>query len=106
MALVRPSGPSHEPSTIANTPSANDTSTNNADNAEQLVLVEKPVKEWLHQLRPPRREIYVISAKLVLVLIFAISYLTFCFIVHYRNIPLGRSRVLGLPFLHCEQQHS
>ena len=82
------------------TTSANGIST---DNAEQLVLLKKPEKE---QLRTPRHEIYFISAKIALVLIFAISYLTFCFIVHYRNVPIGRSGVLGLPFLHCEQNHS
>jgi hypothetical protein len=106
MALVQTPGPPHEPnppSTIDNPPSANDTST---DDAEQSNLVEKPEKERLHPLRPPRREIYVILAKLALVLLLAISYLTFCFIVHYRNVPIGRSRALGLPFIHCEQYHS
>ena len=78
------------------------------DNAEQLVLLEKGQMEWLqlHQLPPPRREIYLISAKIALVVIFAISYITFCFIVHYNNVPIGLSRVKGLPFLHCEQFHS
>jgi hypothetical protein len=93
MALVRP--PPHE----LNPPSADEIST---DNAEQLVLFEKPEKEQL-QLPPPRREIYLISAKLALVLILAISYLTFCFIAHYRHIPIDR---LSLSFLHCEQYHS
>ena len=97
MALVR--SPPHE----LNPPSANDISTNNA---EQLTLLEKPEKEQLHQLPPPRREIFLISAKLALVLILAISYLTFCFIVHYRIVPINRNGVLGLPFLHSEQHHS
>ena len=97
MALVRPSP--HE----LNPPSVNKIST---DNVEQLVLLEKPKKERLHQLPPPRHEIYCISAKLALFLISAISYLTFCFIVHYHRIPIGRSGVLGLPFSHCEQYHS
>ena len=96
--LVQP--PQHE----LNPPSTNEIPT---DNAEQLVLpVEKPEKERPHQSLPPRREIYLISAKIALVLILAIPYLTFCFVVHYRNIPIGRSRVLGLPFVHCEQYHS
>ena len=30
----------------------------------------------------------------------------FCFIVHYHAVPIGRSEILGLPFLHCEQCHS
>jgi hypothetical protein len=78
------------------------------DNAEQLVLLEKPEKEWLHQLRPHRREIYLISAKLALALIFSISYLKFCFTVQHHHIPIGRSETvgLGLPFLHCKQYHS
>jgi hypothetical protein len=94
MVLVRP--PTHE----LNPPSANEIST---DNPEQFVLLEKPEKERLHQLPPPRHEIYLISAKITLFLIFAISYLTFCVIVHYRHIPIGRSGVLVLPFLHGEQ---
>ena len=98
MALVRP--PPHE----LNPPPASEIST---DNTEQLVLLEKPEKERPHQLPIPCREIYLVSAKLVLVLIFAISYLTFCFIVHYRNVPIGRSAVrVGPPFLHCEKYHS
>ena len=92
MALVR--SPPHE----LNSPSANEIST---DNAEQSVLLEKPEKEQLHQLPPRRLEIYLIWAKIALVFIFAISYLTFCFVVHYRNVPIGRS-----PFLHCEQYYS
>ena len=74
MALVRP--PPHE----LNPPCADEISTDNA----KLVLLEKPAeKEQLNQLPPPRREIYLISAKFALVLILATSYLTFCFIVHY-----------------------
>ena len=91
--------PPHE----LNPPSVNDIST---DNAEPLVFLEKSEKERLHQLPPARREIYLISAKVALVLIFTIFYLTFCFIVHYRNIPIGRSGVLSLPFLHCKNYHS
>ena len=97
MDRVRP--PPHEltPAT------ANETST---DNAEKVVLLEKPAKERFHLSPQPRRDIYLISAKLALVLISAISYLTFCFIVRHHNIPIGRSGVqLGLPFLHCEQYH-
>ena len=86
-----------------NSPSANDIST---DNAEQSVLLDIPEKERLHQLPPPRREIYYILAKIALVFIFVISYLTFCFIVHYRNVPIGRSGVLSFRFLHCEKCHS
>ena len=99
MALVQPLP--HE----INSPSASESS---ADNAKQLVLLEKPGKELerLHQLPPPRREIYLISAKIVLVLIFIISYHTFCIIVHYRQVPIGRSATLGLPFLHSKQYHS
>ena len=95
MALVRPSP--HK----LNPPSVNKLST---DNVEQLVLLEKPEKERLHQLPPPRHEIYRISGKLGLFLISAISYLTFCFIVHHYHVPIGRS--VGLPFLHCEQYYS
>jgi hypothetical protein len=98
MALVRP--PPHEHTSA----SANKIST---DNTEQVVLLEKPGKERLHQLPSPSRNIYLILAKLALVLVLAISYLTFCFIVQHHNIPIGRSGVgLGLPFLHCEQYHS
>ena len=93
MALVR--APPHE----LNSPSINEIS---ADNAEQSVLLEKPENVQL-QIPSPRREIYLISAKIALVLIFIISYHTFCFIVHYRSIPIGRSGNLGLSFLHCEQ---
>ena len=126
MALLRT--PSHE----LNSPSLNEISTDNAkqsvllekpkserlhqlppstdeistDNAEQSVYLDKPENEQLHQLRSPRREIYFISAKIALVLIFTISYHTFCFIVHYRSIPIGRSGNLGPSFLHCEQYHS
>ena len=97
MALVLPSP--HE----LNPPSPNEMS---IDNAEQLVLLEKSERERLHQLPPPYREIYLKSAKIALALVFTISYFTFCFIVHYRNVPIGGSGVLGLPFLHCEQYHS
>jgi hypothetical protein len=97
MAFVRP--PPHE----LDPPSANEIST---DNAEQLGLLEKSEKERLHQLPPPRCEIYLISAKFALVLILAISYLTFCFIAHYRIVPIGRNGVLSLPFLHSEQHLS
>jgi hypothetical protein len=83
-------------------PSANEIST---DSAEQLGLLEKSEKP-LPQIPPPRREIYLISAKIALVLIFIIFYHTFCFIVHYRHVPIGRSGILGLTFLHCEQYHS
>ena len=78
------------------------------DNAEQLALLDSeiPEKERLHQLSPSRRKIYLRSANIALVLIFAIFYLAFCFIVHYRNIPIGRSGVLSLPFLHCKNYHS
>ena len=84
-----------------NPPSANDIST---DNAKQSVLLENPEREQLHRI--PRREIYFISAKISLVFVFTISYHTFCFIVHYRSIPIGQSGFLGLSFLHCEQYHS
>jgi hypothetical protein len=91
MALVQP--PPHE----LNLPSANEIST---DNAEQLVLLENPEKERLHQLPASAP---LLSAKHALALIFAISYLTFCYIIHYRNIRIGRSGVLSLPFIyHCE----
>ena len=94
MDLVRPLP--HE----LNPPSTNEISTNNP---EQLVMLKKPEKERLHQLPSPRREIYLISAKFALFLIFTTCYLTFCFIVHRRNIPIGRSGVLlGFPFLHCK----
>ena len=94
MALPPP--PPHDPSS----PSANETPT---DNTEQWVLpVENPEKQRLPQLPAPRpgRDIYLTAAKLVLVLIFAISYLTFCFVVRYRHLPIGRS--VGLPSLQCE----
>ena len=94
MALVR--SPPHE--LIPPSSSANEIST---DNPEQLILLEKPKKGQLHQLPPPRRETYLILARLALVLIFATSYLTFCFVVHYRHIPIGRG--VGVPFFHCEQ---
>jgi hypothetical protein len=72
MALVQP--PPHE----LNPPSADEVST---DNVEQLGFLEKPEKERLYQLPAPRRELYLISTKFALVLIFAISYLTFCYVV-------------------------
>jgi len=93
MALVRP--PPHE----LNPPSAaaNEIST---DNAEQLGLLENPEKQ-LPQIPPPRRKIYLISAKIALVLILAIFYLTFCLIVHYRIVPIGQLESgVGLSFLH------
>jgi len=94
MALVR--RPPHE----LNPLSANEIPT---DHAEQLVLLEKPEKKRLYKLPAPRYEIYLISAKLALVLTFAISYLTFCYIVYYHKVPIGRSRFLGLSFPHCKQ---
>jgi len=84
-----------------NSPSVNEPPT---DNTEQLVLVENPEKQRLPQLPAPRRELYLTAAKLVLVLIFAISYLTFCFVVRYRHFPIGRS--VGVKFLQCEKYHS
>ena len=89
MDLVRPTP--HE----LNPPSTDEISTGNQ---EQLVILKKPEKE--HQLPAPHHGIYLISAKLALVLIFAISYLTFCFIVQYHHVPIGQSR--GLSSLHCE----
>ena len=85
-----------------NPPSADETSTNNI---QQSVLLKKPdsEKEQLHRIPPPRGEIYFLSAKIALVLVFTIFYHTFCFIVHYRSIPIGK---LGLSFLHSEQYHS
>ena len=85
-----------------NPPSADETSTNNI---QQSVLLKKPdlEKEQLHRIPPPRREIYFLSAKIALVLVFTIFYHTFCFIVRYRSIPIGN---LGLSFLHSEQYHS
>lgn len=99
VALVQP--PSHE----LNPPSANEIST---DNAEQFSLLERPEKEQLHQLPLPRRDICLITAKIAVVLIFTIAYLTFCFIVRYRNIrvPFGGSGDLDLPFYSGEQYHS
>jgi hypothetical protein len=97
MALVQP--PPHE----LNPPSADEVST---DNVEQLGFLEKLEKEQLYQLPAPHHELYLILAKLGLFLIFAISYLTFCFIVHYRDVPLSRSVVRGLLFPHCEQCQS
>ena len=99
MVLIRPLP--HE----LNPPSAHEIPT---DNAEQLVLLEKPEKERLHQLPPPRRDICLITAKIAVVLIFTIAYLTFCFIVRYRNIrvPFGGSGDLDLPFYSGEQYHS
>ena len=95
-----PQLPLHE----LNPPSADEVST---DNTEQSVLLENPEKEkeQLHHIPPPRREIYFLSAKIGLVLVFTIFYHTFCFIAHYRSIPIGN---LGLSFLqvHCEQYHS
>lgn len=99
MALaLRP--PPHE----LNPLSADEIST---DNGEQLNFIGVPEKERLHRLLPPCREIYLISAKLTLFLILAISYLTFCFVVHYYHVPIGPSGIQGLPFLpHCEKYHS
>ena len=98
MALVRPLPDELNP------PSASEIST---DRAEQLSLLENPEKEQLHQLIPPlRRNIYLTSAKIALVFIFIIFYLTFCFIVHYRNVrvPIGRNGDLSLPFLHSTRE--
>jgi hypothetical protein len=76
------------------------------DNAEQLGLLEKPEKQ-LPQIPPPRRKIYLISAKIALVLILAIFYLTFCLLVHYRIVPIGQLESgVGLSFLRGEQYHS
>ena len=98
MALVQL--PPHE----LNPPSADEISTGNA---EQLVLLEIPTeKEQINQLSPPRRNIYLMSAKLALVLILATSYLTFCIIVDYRPIPIDQSVFLSLSFSHCEHYHS
>ena len=104
MALLQP--PPHE----LNPTSANEIST---DTAKELSLPEEQLQ---HQLTPspqpqarPSREIYLISAKIALVLLLGISYFTFCFIVHYHHISIGPRGVLGLPklpFLQCEQYHS
>ena len=93
----------HLPTHELNPPTAGEIST---DNAEQLVLLEKPEKEQLHQIPPPSREKYFMSAKIVFALIFIIFYHTFCYIVNYHAVLIGRSGILGLPFLHCEQCHS
>ena len=92
--------PPHE----LNPPSADEIST---DNAEQLSFLGAPEKERLHRLLPPRREIYLKSAKLALFPIFSISYLTFCYVAHYYHVPIGRKGIPGLPFFpHSEQYHS
>ena len=73
----------------------------------ELVLLNKPEKEQVHKLPTPRREIYFVSAKIALFLLIAITYHTFCFVVHYHIIPIGtKSGVLVTPFFHCEQYHS
>jgi hypothetical protein len=94
MAIVQPPTLSTQE---LNPPFANDIST------EQLVLLEKPENEKPYQLLvpPPRREILLTSAKIAFLLIFAIFYLTFCVVVHYRNVPSG-SGVVGFLFLQCE----
>ena len=99
LQVVQPSPSPHE--LRVNPPSTNEIST---DNAEQLVLLEKPENEKLYRLATPRCAIFLTSTKIASVLIFAICYHTFCFIVHYRNVtvPIGGRGVLGLPFLHCE----
>ena len=59
-----------------NPPSVNEMS---IENAERLVLLEdlEAQKEQLHQLPPLRREIYLISAKIALVLIHILSCILF-----------------------------
>ncbi|KDR79181.1 hypothetical protein GALMADRAFT_243078 [Galerina marginata CBS 339.88] len=60
---------------------------------EQQVLV--------NILPPPRSRFDWISAsKIVLVLVLAISYLSFCCIAHYHAIPVGGSGFLGPRFVH------
>ena len=97
MALVRP--PPHE----LNPLSVNEIST---ENAEKSVLLDKPEKERLHRLAAPRRKIYLISAKLALFSFWPYPISHFASFVHYYNVPIGRSGVRVLPFLHCEQYHS
>ena len=99
MALVQPPPQRSE----LESPSANEFST---DNAENLVLLEKLENEKLYQLPHPRRAIFLSWTKIALFLIIAIFYHTFCLIVHHRgNVQIGGSGVLGLPFFQCEQYH-
>ena len=95
MALVQPP-PQLEDSELN---PQNGISTNKA---EQSVLLEKPQNENLYQLPRPRYAVFYTSTKIAFLLIFAIFYHTFCFIVHYRNVPIGGSGVLYLAFFHCE----
>ncbi|KDR66545.1 hypothetical protein GALMADRAFT_259061 [Galerina marginata CBS 339.88] len=75
-----------------------------ADNAEESIretLLGTSEKEQLPRLPLPHSGLNLKSTlKIVLVLFLAISYLTFCGIVHYHNVPIGGSGVLGLPFIH------
>ena len=84
---------------LLNPPSANGISTNKA---ELSVLLEKPENDNRYQLPRPRYAVFHTSTKIAFLLI-AIFYHTFCFIVHYRNVPIGGSGVLDLPFFDCEQ---
>ena len=97
MALVR--SPPHE----LIPPSANEIST---DKAEQLVLLEKPENEKFYQLPRPRCAVFQTSTKIALLLIVAIFYHTFCFIVQIYKVPIGGSGVMDLAFFDCEQFHS
>jgi hypothetical protein len=68
-------------------------------------LLDTPEKEkQLPQLPLPHSGFNLKSAlEIALVLILATSYLTFCVIAHYRNIPIGSNGVVNLYFFHCEQ---
>ena len=98
MALVRPL-PLHDSKL-----SSEGIYTDDTKELNQQPLLDTSKKEQLSRLLPPHSRLNLKSAlRIALVLIFAVSYLTFCWIVHYHTVPIGGSGVLGLPFVHCEQ---
>ena len=81
-------------------------STDKAEQLTQQKSLDTSGTEQLAQLLLPRSGFNLKSAlKIVLVVVLATAYLTFCFIVRHRAIPIGRKgfTVQNLPFLHCEQ---
>jgi len=98
MAPSRPLPP-HDPNQ-----SSEPISTDDAKESTQQPLLDKSKKEKVSQLLPLRSGLNLKSVlKIVLALVFSLSYLTFCWIVYYRTVPISGGGVLSLSFVHCEQ---
>ncbi|KDR70927.1 hypothetical protein GALMADRAFT_254532 [Galerina marginata CBS 339.88] len=99
MALARPRS-LHD----ANQPAAIRISVDSAEDStwENLLDTRDKEQQVLVNISPPpsSRFDWTSASKIVLVLVLAISYLSFCCIAHYHAIPVGGSGFLGPRFVH------